>query len=53
MEEIKLQLKIRGEYTKQELQDYIRFSLARASLDTDNPFINDETEAEIMDIEFD
>ena len=53
MEEIKLRLKIRGEYTEQEFQDYVYFTLVGGSLDNHNAFINEESEAEIMDIEFD
>jgi len=53
MDEIRLQLKIRGGYTEQDLQDYIYFSLVGGAIENDNPFISDDSEAEIMDIDFD
>ncbi len=51
MEEFTIEIKATGNYTEQELQDYIIWQLRGGSLDSDNAFIKDESEAEIIDCE--
>lgn len=51
MESFTIEIKATGDYTAQELQDYIVWQLRGGSLDSDNPFIKDESEAEILDCE--
>ncbi len=52
MERLTIEIKTLGVYTEQEIQDYIIWQLSGGSIDNDNPFINEECEAEIVDCKF-
>lgn len=53
MKEVKnfnIQIQTTGNYTDDELKDYIEFVLGSSALDNDNPFITNVAEAEITDV---
>ena len=49
IETFTIEIKANGNFTEQELKDYIIFELRGGSLDSDNPFISDDCEANIID----
>jgi len=51
MYEFRIEIKATGEFTEEELSDYIIWQLRGGSIDSDNPFIKDESEAEINDVD--
>ena len=51
--ELKIIVQASGTYTEQELKDYLMFCMnGSASLSEDNPFINEESDVEIHNIDF-
>lgn len=53
MEEIRIKVSAFGSYTEDELKDYIIFSLGFGSIDPENPFIDEDSDAVISDIDID
>lgn len=52
MDELRISIKATGDYTEQELIDFIIFELRGGSIENDNPFIMEDG-AEITDCECD
>jgi hypothetical protein len=48
---IVLDIRTTGEFSEQELKDFIEFELQGGSLSNDNPFILDESEAQITRVD--
>lgn len=49
--EFTINIEVSGDYTEQDLKDYLRFCLGFGSISQDNPFINEGSDVEITDIE--
>jgi len=49
MKELIIEIKATGKYTTQELENYIVWQLRGGALHSENPFIKDKSEAEIID----
>lgn len=53
MERFIVEIRATGEFSEQELMDFIVFQLRGGSLDNDNAFIREDCEAEIIDCDVD
>jgi hypothetical protein len=49
--EITLNLETAGEFTEQEIRDYILYCLSFGSISDENPFVNEDGNAEIIDVD--
>lgn len=50
--EITIKLETAGDFTHNELEDYIRHCLGIGIISYENPFISDDSNAEIIDVDF-
>lgn len=48
---IELEINAEGEFTEEELKDFIQFELGCCGISQDNPFIDDNAIAEIVDVD--
>lgn len=50
---LKLQVKVQGDFTEEELKDFLSLSLGFGSgVSKSNPFIADDSDTEIVDADF-
>lgn len=50
MEDFNLKINASGSYTEEELKEYILFNMGFGSCSPENPFIDEDCDAEIHDI---
>jgi len=50
--EFTINVQVSGDYTEGELVEYLLFSMGFGSCPQDNPFIDEDADAEVSDIEF-
>jgi len=50
--EFTINVQVSGDYTEEDLKQYLLFSMGFGSCPQDNPFIDEDSDAEVSDVEF-
>lgn len=50
--ELTISVKVSGDYTEEELKQYLLFCMGVGCCPYENPFINEDSETEIQDVDF-
>jgi hypothetical protein len=50
--ELTINVQVSGDYTEEDLKQYLLFCMGFGSCPQDSPFINEDSDAEVSDVEF-